>query len=406
MKKIAYITQVFPLLTETAVYREVLKLREMGFTIVPLSVHWPYVNQLSEDSKHLVAETTYVYRAKWYEILTAHLYFLLTYPDRYISTLLYVLTPPDQTPRNRWRTLWHFGGAIYLAAKIRQHGVQHLHAHFSINAATMALVIARMLDISFSFTAHNICFIEQVILPQKLVSARFIACISQYTRDFLFKYLPANRPELKEKFHIVHCGIPVDTFQPVNPISSVNPVILSFGQLAERKGMPFLVEACRVLQERGCAFECIIIGDGPQRPLLEQMINDYHLQDKVKLTGSVFQEKILEYLGHTDISVLPCIVAEDGDRDGVPATLMEAMAMEIPCVSTYVSGIPELIDHEKSGLLVPEKDAVAMADALQRLLEDKELRLKLGKAGRQKVLAEFNLNKSVAQLAELFKQYV
>jgi glycosyltransferase involved in cell wall biosynthesis len=160
------------------------------------------------------------------------------------------------------------------------------------------------------------------------------------------------------------------------------------------------------LVERDVGFRCVIVGDGPQRTLLEQLVEQYNLQEVVELAGVVFQEHLKEYLARADVFVLPCITASNGDMDGIPVALMEAMAMAIPTVSTTVSGIPELIEDGVSGLLVPEKDAVALADALQRLFQDDELCARLGKNGRQKVIREFDIDKSTTQLAALFKRYL
>jgi glycosyltransferase involved in cell wall biosynthesis len=140
--------------------------------------------------------------------------------------------------------------------------------------------------------------------------------------------------------------------------------------------------------------------------LVKQLVERHDLQEVVDLPGVVYQENLKEYLRRTDVFVLPCVTASDGDMDGVPVSLMEAMSMEIATVSTYVSGIPELIEDNVSGLLVPEKDPVALADALQRLLEDAELRLRLGKNGREKIVREFNVDKSTAQIADLFEKYL
>jgi len=171
-----------------------------------------------------------------------------------------------------------------------------------------------------------------------------------------------------------------------------------------RKGFHILIEACRILNRRGVAFECIIAGDGGQRPLLEKMIADYRLSAAVRLPGAVFQENLRDYLNRADIFALPCVVAQNGDMDGVPVALMEAMAMEIPTISTTVSGIPELIDDGVNGLLVPPQDPAALADAIERLLADETLRLKLGQAARQKIIEAFDVDKSTAQIAALFQQ--
>ena len=402
---IAYIAQSFPNLTATFIYREVFALRRMGFHVVTLSVRKPAIDKLSAEAKSLVDSTRYVIPFAWPAFITAHLYFLITHPIRYISTLLLVLTRPGEKPQNRLRTFLHFGGAIYLALEAKKQKVQHIHAHFSVNAASSALVISRMLGITFSFTAHNNFFTDQIILREKLKAAKFIVAISEYSRDFLLDLLPNEN--LKEKFHIVHCGVSTDDFSPpAHKASDQLPLVFSVAQLTERKGIPVLVEACRIVAERGYDFKCIIAGDGLQRPLLEQQVAQYQLQDKVQLVGVVFQEHLASYLNEADMFVLPCLTAPNGDVDGIPVVLMEAMAMEIPTVSTYVSGIPELIEDGHSGLLVKEKDAEALADALQRLLEDDELRTRLGKNGRQKVIEEFNIDRSAAQLATLFERYL
>ena len=217
--------------------------------------------------------------------------------------------------------------------------------------------------------------------------------ISEYSRDFLLNLYPGEN--LKEKFHIVHCGVSPEQFVPPACKELNRPsLIFTISQLAERKGFPVLVEACQILAERGCDFHCIIAGDGPQ------------LQDKVQLMGTVFQEQLAHFFNRTDVFVLPCLTTGSGDVDGIPVVLMEAMAMELPVISTYVSGIPELITQGQSGLLVNEKDAPALADAIQCLLEDREHARKLGQNGRAKVVAEFNSKKSATQLAALFEKFV
>jgi colanic acid/amylovoran biosynthesis glycosyltransferase len=402
---IAYITQSFPGLTTTFIYREVLALREVGFNIVTFAIWKPNINRLSAESKALVDNSFYVFPISWPKFFAAHLYFFFTRPIKYLSTLLFVLTRRGETRKNRRRTFFHFLEAIYLALDAKRQGIRHIHAHFAVNAATVALIIARMLDISFSFTAHNTFFTDQIILKEKLKAARFIIAISKYSRDFLLGLLPEEK--LQGKFHIVHCGVsPNDFSPPAHKVINQKPLIFSIAQLVERKGLANLVEACHILAERGCDFQCLIAGDGTQRSLLERLITEYQIQDKVQLLGVVFQEQLASYLKRTDLFVLPCLTANNGDRDGIPVVLMEAMAMEIPTISTCVSGIPELIENGQSGLLVKEKDAVDLADAMQRLLENDELRRRLGRNGRQKVIQEFNIYENAAQLTALFGRYL
>jgi glycosyltransferase involved in cell wall biosynthesis len=402
---IAYITHSFPLLTETFVYREVFGLKRQGFRVETFAIWKPDKNKLSQEARHLVESSYYVFPISWPRFFRSHLYFLCTRPRKYLTTLLFVLTRKGESVRNRRRVFFHFCDAVYLATEMKRLDIRHIHAHFAINAATIALVISRLLDITFSFTAHNSFFIDRVILKEKIRAAQFIIAISEFSRQFLTKLAPND--SVGDKIHIVHCSLSPDDFAPPDP-KPVNdvPVLLFVAQLAERKGAPVLIEACRILAERGMTFRCVIIGDGPQRTLVEQLIEQYALQRVIELTGVVFQEHLKEYLRQADVFVLPCLTASNGDQDGIPVVLMEAMAMEIATISTYVSGIPELIEDGQSGFLVKEKDPVALADGIQRLLEDDELRHKLAKNGRQKIIREFNIHKNAEQLTLLFKRYV
>ena len=408
---IAYISEKFPSLTTTFIYREVLALRAAGFEIETFATWKPALADLSAESTHLVESSHYVFPASPWKFLRAHARFLARHPLRYLRTLFLVLTRPGESPSNRKRTLFHFAEAMILAEVAEQRGIQHIHAHFSINAATLALVISRMLNISFSMTVHNNIFTDRILLREKLRAARFIISISKFSQDYLLARYADEK--IAHKFHIVHCGVSTDAFQPVSPGQPASgqsegerPLIFAASQFAERKGYPVLVEACRILRERGCRFECIIGGDGPQWAEVAQMVEQYELHDYVSLPGRYFQEQLRAYLERADIYVLPCITAPSGDIDGVPVSLMEAMAMELPVISTFVSGIPELVENGESGLLVEEKDAVALADAIQHLLENPARRAELGRRARQKVEAEYNIYANAEQLAEIFKTHL
>ena len=398
---IAYISQFYPHLTETFVYREVLALRRLGLEILTFATWSPDRWKLSAESLPLVAETGYVFPLVWRRFLANHLYFLFRRPPRYLGTLFYVLTRSGQTWRNRGFTFLHFCMAVHLARTMQRRGVSHVHAHFAINAATIALVISRLLAVPFSFTAHNLLFTKQMILKEKIRDARFIAAISEYTRRYLIDY--ARPHDVARKIHIVHCGLSPTSFRPprFRPAKAV-PEILFVAQLEARKGAPVLVKACAILADRGVRFRCVIVGDGPDRARVEQGVRQHALEERVSLEGAVPQENLGAYFDRADLFTLPCVTAGDGDLDGIPVSLMEAMAKEIAVVSTRVSGIPELIENEVSGLLVEEGEAVQLAVALERLLVDDAMRRRIGEAGRRKVEAEFDVDLSARQLHTLF----
>ena len=166
--RVGYILQVYPGLTMTFIYREVLALEKAGFSIATFSVWKPAKDQLSEEARSLMDSTYYIFPISWLKFILVHLYFLFTRPVKYLGTALFVLTRKGESRRNRLRTVYHFGEAVYLAKEIQNRGIQHVHAHFSINAASIALVVSRLLGISFSFTAHNIFFTDRILLKEKL----------------------------------------------------------------------------------------------------------------------------------------------------------------------------------------------------------------------------------------------
>ncbi len=398
---IAYTVQRFPDLTITFIYREVMALRAQGIEVAVFSTWQPRRDQLSQEAVGLVDSTFYIFPLKVLPFIAAHLACLLTRPLRYLGTLLFIIRRSGGGSRNRARGVIHFAEAVYLARQMEKRKVRHIHGSFASNPANLALIVSRLTGISFSFAAHaNDIFADQILLREKLAAARFVIASTQYNKD----YLRAQFPGIAEdKIQVIHHGVSLRDFRPGERESRDSlPMILAVAQFREKKGLPFLVEACHLLKEGGHKFACSIVGDGPQRSMLESLISRYDLQDTVRLEGIVFQESLKDYYRRADILVLPSVVARDRDRDGIPVTLIEAMAMGCPVVSTTVSGIPELVEHGRTGLLVPPGDARMLAEALLTLLQDERLRLEMGRASRAKVVTEFDLKESVDQVSALF----
>jgi glycosyltransferase involved in cell wall biosynthesis len=402
--KIGYLAQVFPHLTMTFVYREVLALRASGLDVDTFATWRPDEAVLSQEAKGLVESTSYVFPRSWFNFVGCHLRWLFKRPWRYVETLFFCLRHTKGSWKNRLRTLFHFGEAICLAEETTRKNIAHLHVHFALNATTLAMIVARLTGITFSFTAHaNDIFANPILLPEKLAEARFIVAISKYNAAFLQGI--DSSEEMRCKIEVVRCGIDVSHFSPpAQRTSATKCTILAVGRLVEKKGYPYLIEACKQLREQGYLFDCYILGDGPQAELLREMVEENGLQDCVHLEGIVFQENLKEHLNRADIIALPCVVAKDNDMDGIPNSLMEGMAMALPAVSTTLSGIPELIEHNQNGLLIPPNDAPALAGALARLISDRALRQRLGEAGRAKIVAEYDIEKNSRQLLDIFQR--
>lgn len=401
-ERIAYLAQTFPGLT--TVYREVIALRKKGADVHSFATWKTPTANTSVEARDLAAQTFYIFPINWLSFLKAHLGYLLFRPFAYLGALIFVSTRPDQSLIKWWRTFLHFLEAVYLAQEIEKKGIRHIHVHFAGNAATLALVVQRLTGIPYSFTAHAYdIFLDQVILKEKIEGAQFIVAISEYNKRFLVDF--AGDPTVADKIQVIHSGIPIDDFSPAGkePSTVKNPpLILSVGRLVEKKGFPVLIRACGQLRDRGYRLRCVIIGTGPDQEALQSLIGELDLEGIVALPGWLDQSQVRAYLVESTLFALPCVIASDKDRDGIPAVLMEAMAMEKPCVSTLVSGIPELIEDGRSGLLVPEQDSLALAAALARLLDDPEFAARLGRAGREKVNREFNVDKITDQLLYLF----
>jgi colanic acid/amylovoran biosynthesis glycosyltransferase len=406
---IAYMLQTFPSITLTFVYREIQALRERGFTVYPFSTYRPAPADLSDEAVPFVDETFYIFPLSWSVIISAHARYLIHRPLRYLRALVYVLSLRDETWSTRWRTLRHFVYGMVAIRELERIQIQHIHAHFGWGASSIALIGSKLLGIPFSVTFHSFhskdAYPQRLLPKQKIQAARFIVAISEYHRQFLRSFLPKEDPG--DKIHVVHHGLDPSVFS--SSLESLRGgdefTISAVGQLIPCKGFDILIEACHYLVQRGESFRCFIWGEGPERKRLEALVAQYHLGDVVHLPGWIDQKELPDSLLRTDVFSLPCYQDESGRQDGLPVVLTEAMAMELPVVSTPIAAIPELVDHECTGLLVPPRDARALADALQRLKKDPALRARMGAQGRQKVLEQFNIQRSAERLAELFQSY-
>lgn len=342
--------------------------------------------------------TLYILPVKPVELLASHLYFILTRPLCYWGTLIYLLTRPHRDLRTRWMTLLHFGEGVYAAFLVRQRPFYELHAHFVDRAATVALVMGRLLRKPFSLSVHAgpDLFVEQVLLPEKVREARHVATCTAYNKAYLESLVG---PELGAKISYIHHGLDLSAYQPGLAAPRSRPLILSVGQLTERKGFVHLIRACRQVRDRGYEFDCEIVGKGPQRPELEEWIVRLDLHDTVRLCGAMPHDQVVEKYRHATMFVLPCIQTRDGNLDGIPNVLPEAMAMQLPVIAGDVSGIPELIHNGVNGILIPSGDDDALTEAICRLLDDAILRETLARNGRETVVRVFDAEKNVRQFA-------
>ena len=398
-KRLAYVINRFPNFIETMIYREVAGLRGRGFDIATFSIRRPEDREVPAEAKAMQAATTYILPVGALRFAAAHLAAMVRFPIRYWTTLWMAASGAHERLGDRWRSVCHFAEAVVILPEIERRGIEHLHAHWAVGSTTIAMVIGRLLRLPFSFTAHAYdIWRERLLLPEKLRAAALVMTCTDYNRRHLIETYGVS----PEKVRAVHHGLSLERFErrrrPINPA----PLILSVGRLVEQKGYERLIAACGDLARRGVPFECDIVGDGPLRPALEAQIAQLGLGGRVRLAGWVVGDRLLEYLERADVFALLCVEASDGDRDGIPNTLIEAMAMELPVVSTDYTGVPELVLEGTTGLLVAPGDAAAAADALAALLGDPARRARMGAAGRDQVMSGFTSARSTEKLAALF----
>jgi glycosyltransferase involved in cell wall biosynthesis len=292
--------------------------------------------------------------------------------------------------------------ALFFADQFARTGVAHFHVHFARHATHTALFIKEISKIGFSFTAHAQDFVLDVgsdeLLREMCREAAFVVAVSDYSRELLVH----KCPDAAEKIHRIYNGIDLRKFQ-TGPLRSptLRPRILSIGRLIEFKGFRDLIAACAELKKRGVQFECEIIGDGPLRGALQNAIAAAGLDSMVRLPGALPQEDVVRRLADCDVFALACIVNREGASDILPTVILEAMATARPIVSTRLAAVPEIVRDGESGLLVAPGHVEGLANALESLLRDPQLRARFGAAGRRGVEERFDVDKTAAQLLEL-----
>ena len=398
--KLAYIIGAYPSLTMTFIDREIRALREQGVQIQVVSIRRP-LGRLSPEQEELKPDVIYLLPFSISLLIIGHLYFACLHPAAYFGALVYLLTRSHPNLKSRWMTLLHFLEGVHAAYLLRARSCAHIHAHFVDRAAIVALVASRLLGVRYSVTAHaRDIYVDPILLPEKLSGAKFVATCTAFNKAHLSKLIQDN---LADKISCIYHGLDMANYQPQPLIPNGKPLVISVGQLREKKGFSFLIEACRLLKAWGYEFECQIVGEGPLRGPLEKQIRQYSLEGMVILCGALPHQEVIQKYGQATLFVLPSTPGPDGDRDGIPNVILEALAMTLPVVSTQQSGIPEVIENGHNGLLVPSADAGALAKAMVGLLDNPVLGRQLGERGRQTVAVRFNLEQNVGQLLREFR---
>lgn len=395
----------FPHLPETFILREMSELERQGWAIelYPLIFQKQTV-QHAEAQRWLARAQRLPYVSG--PVLAANAARLVRHPLRYGATALQSLWE-NRTDLNLWvRALALWPKAVYAARLMTRAGVRHIHAHYATHPALVAWMIHRLTGIGYSLTVHaHDIFVRKAMLATKVREAAFIVAISQFNRDYLAS---AVGEWARAKTFIIHCGLDPEQYTPRRyPPQPGEPFeVLNIGSLQPYKGQRYLVEACALLRARGVPVHCRIIGSGELRPVLEKQIAELNLGDVVELLGPRPQEEVAQLLPSAHCFVLPSIITPAGKMEGLPVSLMEALACAVPVIATDLSGIPELVRPNETGLLVPPANAEALAEAMTHVWRNPIEAAQMAQAGGALVLREFNLSDNVRRLAALFEERV
>ncbi|MDQ1902705.1 glycosyltransferase family 4 protein [Paracoccus sp. WLY502] len=397
-ERIAYLTGEYPKVSHTFIQREIAALRALGLKILPCTIRRAPPETVSSDQQEEAHETFCVLDAAKSpgHLVMAHVRTLRNNPWAWFEALRIAWkTRPPGAKAGLWQ-LFYFLEAGVLSEHLRKISARHLHNHFASSSCTVAMLAAKMSGVSFSFTLHGPTELfapEYWRLDEKIAQAAFSVYISHFARSqgMLF-----SDPAHWHRMRIVHCGITPDFYAGRPTTNDQGGRLVFVGRLSGVKGASLVLDALAKLAVRYPSAQLTMVGDGPERAALEHRAKVLGIADRVTFTGYLDQVQVASTLAASDILVLPSFA------EGVPIVLMEAMATGLPVITTHIAGIPELVEHGVSGFVLPPGDTAALVDALDALMANPARCAEMGRAGRAKVTAEYNLMQEAAWLAELF----
>lgn len=412
--RLAYLVTHYPGLSHSFVQREVHALRARGLDIHTFAIHDSDPDHVFTDADRAADESTFtVFPIRWGRFLLTHLRTLLTDPGAYLRTIAFALRLPPGGFHGRLWKLFYFLEAVPIWQQCEKRGLRHIHAHFTNPSGDVAQLVARLGierrgpgSWSWSFSAHGTDIFNDGpgSLAAKVATASLVISISDFGRSQLMRLAPEDQ---WDKVRVARCGLNGEWFAGAveareNDTSDTRHRhggelrLLSVGRLEREKGHSVLLEALARVTERGIRSHLDLVGDGTGMESLQQRARELGIEDRVTFSGPVGQDRIREHYRRADVFCLPSL------GEGIPVVLMEALATGLPAIASNTMGIPELVEHGVTGLLVPAGRPDELADGIERLAGDPSLRRRLGDAGRRKVIEDYSLDQGVDQLRDAF----
>lgn len=390
--RIGYVLKMYPRFSETFILNEVLAHEAAGAELHLFSLRPASEGRFHESLAEVRAPVTYLLHKG---LRAADLWEILARSAPRFPRLPEVLEDLLAVP------VGDAVQALQLADQVQDQGLTHLHAHFGSVATTVARLASRLTGVPYSFTAHAKDIFHEDVDPADLRRKLSGAAATVTVSDFNLGHLRDTYGDAAARVVRIYNGLDLVRFPYVNA-DKRPPTIAAVGRLVEKKGFGDLVEACALLAGRGRRFRCEIVGAGPLRDTLAGQISSAGLQNRVSLRGPLPQAEVRRTVQNAAALAAPCVVGGDGNRDGLPTVLLEAMALGTPCVATDVTGIPEVVRDNLTGLIVHQNNPTALANSLERLLEDGALRSRLACSARQLIEEHFDIHHQTARLREIF----
>lgn len=395
--KVGYILRKFPVLSETFILNEILALEERGVQVHIFSLCRTSDPRFHDGLVKLKARISYIPDiTDPKKIWNVHRKYIKNKRKLYFKQLA------KSALSGHPNFMWRYIQSVCVAREAKRLGITHFHAHFADNSATVASYASNLTGIPFSFSAHAVDIFKKVTpkeLTKKVSDASFVVAISEYNKQ----YLQEVTKQEPDKIVRVYNGINLNRYQPPKVLNLKNTfTILAVARLVEKKGLDVLIKACHRLKEQGMSFQCLIVGKGAMKAKLLELISNLELENHVYMLGAKTQLEVLELYHQVHLFVLPSIIASDGNREGLPVSITEALACGLPVVTTPCTGITEAVHDRHNGLIVPCNDDQALSDAIKVMYEDKTLYNKIKSNAHASVKSQFNQDHTTTQLKSLF----
>jgi glycosyltransferase involved in cell wall biosynthesis len=398
----------YPRISETFISNEILLLERLGIQVRLFPMRHPRENFSHASVKKIQARVDYLPTHLWSDlhVLLFHNILLAFKKPRVYGRVL-ALTVRRLLQKRKIATVKHLFQAGYMVNRFlsKSPEIKHIHSHFAHSPTSVTMFASMLSGLPFSFTAHakDIYTSNPQQIKEKIDLASFVVTCTRYNKEYLTNISKGSNTPI----HCVYHGIDVQLFSETGggeKAAKAPYSLLTVARMTEKKGLPTIYAALKILQDKGIAFNHTLVGDGDDRDDILNLIRQLGLEKSCHWAGTRTHEEVLQFFRDSDLFVLGCEIAKNGDRDGIPNVLVESLAMEVPAVSTTVSGVPEILENNTTGLTVPPSDPERMALAMRDLLTDEGLRAQIKEGGRQKVIQEFDNRIHIDVLAELYRK--